>query len=224
MKEPIQNQPFKSLGTRLRYLRERLSESLAEVSGAVEINEDALELIEQGVERPSEEILMLLINHFDMHEMDALQLWELAGYDRHNALEMMNMGMTDDASEIPNAKPMVMMIAIDTRTQYTDSVDVHVNNAGVVMTFSQVTGLNQRQAVSRVGMSLQQAAAVSEILQQALIKARYGTQSRALPASHKSKSSKSAPLKSASSTQKPTSAKRTTRRRRSSSTDDKPGV
>jgi transcriptional regulator with XRE-family HTH domain len=58
--------PFKTLGTHLKYLRERGAETLAEVSGAVEINEDILERIEQGSERPSEEILMLLISHFNM--------------------------------------------------------------------------------------------------------------------------------------------------------------
>lgn len=162
--------PFKSLGTRLKYLREHSAESLAEVSGAVEINEDKLELIEQGIERPSEEILMLLINHFEMQELDAVQLWELAGYDRRNTPDMMTLGSDD----VQPGKNMVMMLALDMRTQYSDGVDINVNNAGVVMTFTQAGGLSQQQPVARVGMSLPQAEAVSEALQQAILKARYG--------------------------------------------------
>lgn len=189
MQESKFTPPFKSLGTRLKYLREHSSESLAEVSGAVEINEDKLELIEQGVERPSEEILMLLINHFEMQEMDAVQLWELAGYDRRNTPDILGLGTTDD---FQNGKSMVMMLAIDTRTQYSDGVDIHLNNAGVVLAFTQAAGLNQQQVVARVGMSLQQAEAVSEVLQNALIKARYsGAKALPPPRPHTRRSSSS---------------------------------
>ena len=68
MQESKSNAPFKPLGSHLRYLREQIQESVAEVSGAVEIDMDALERFEQGVERPSEDILMLLINHFNIQD------------------------------------------------------------------------------------------------------------------------------------------------------------
>ena len=162
--------PFKTLGTHLKYLRERSSETLAEVSGAVEINEDILERIEQGDERPSEEILMLLISHFNMQDTEAVQIWELAGYDRRNNPDMIGMNIQD---EMQSGKPMVMLLAIDVRTQYTDGVEVSVNNAGVVMAFTQAGGAGNAQPVSKVGMSLQQAEAVANALQQALLRARY---------------------------------------------------
>jgi hypothetical protein len=53
------NTPFKMLGSHLKYLREQLQESLMEVSGAVEIETETLYRIEQGVERPTEDILLL---------------------------------------------------------------------------------------------------------------------------------------------------------------------
>ena len=190
--------PFKTLGTRLKYLREHSAESLAEVSGAVEINEDKLELIEQGVERPSEEILMLLINHFDMQDTDAVQLWELAGYDRRHTPDRLNLNTGDDSQ---SGKPMVMMLAIDTRTQYSDGVDIHVNNAGVVMTFTQASGHNQQQPIAKVGMSLQQAQAVSEVLQQAMLRARYA-HTKALPVSRDQQSSKAVVSKPARKSRK----------------------
>lgn len=172
MQEPQHIPPFKTLGSRLKYLRERSSESLAEVSGAVEINEDSLERFESGSERPSEDILMLLISHFNMQDTEAVQLWELAGYDRRTGPDSFGPSL-QDGQDNQSGKPMVMFLAIDMRTQYTDGIEVTLNNAGVVMTFTQAGSGNQAQPVSRVGMSLQQAEVVSQVLQQALLNAKY---------------------------------------------------
>jgi hypothetical protein len=179
--------PYRTLGTHLKYLREHSSETLAEVSGAVEINEDILDRIEQGVERPSEEILMLLISHFNMGDNEAVQLWELAGYDHRNNPDIGTNAIQD---ELQSGKPMMMLLALDVRTQYTDGVDIAVNNAGLVMTFTQAGGNNQAQAVSRVGMSMAQAEAVAHCLQQALMQARYH-RPKGLPAPGSSNSSNS---------------------------------
>ncbi len=150
-------------------MRERLSESVAEVSGAVEIDEDALERIEQGIERPSEEILMLLMSHFNMQDTEAVQIWELAGYDRNLGPDIVG-GMADDFSAV---KPIVMLLALDVRTQYTDGIEVTADAAGVTMTFTQHVGKGLIQPVAKVGMSREQAHAVSMALQQALLRARY---------------------------------------------------
>lgn len=161
--------PFKTLGNRLKYLRERSSESLAEVSGAVEIDEDSLERIEEGIERPSEEILMLLMSHFDMQDTEAVQVWELAGYDRRNGPDLaIN---TDDL--LSGNKPVVMLLAVDVRTQYTDGIDIMADAAGITMTFTQQTGPGTNQPVSKVGMSLEQAQAVASALQHAILSAKY---------------------------------------------------
>ena len=50
------DKPFANLGKHLRNVREQASRSLAEVSGAIEIEEQALKLIETGQERPEEEV------------------------------------------------------------------------------------------------------------------------------------------------------------------------
>ena len=73
-------QPFSSFGAELKKLREAQSKSQAEVSGAVEIEQQKLQAYEQGAQRPSEDILMLLIQHFDLHDEAADELWRLAGY------------------------------------------------------------------------------------------------------------------------------------------------
>lgn len=152
-------------------MRERLQESVAEVSGAVEIDEDKLERFEQGIERPSEEILMLLMSHFNMQDTEAVQIWELAGYDRNLGPDISTGLPADDFNA---AKPMVMLLAIDVRTQYTDGVDITADRAGVTLSFTQQAGKGAAQPVARVGMSIEQAEAVSLALQQALLRARYG--------------------------------------------------
>lgn len=158
--------PFKTLGTRLKYLRERSQESLAEVSGAVEIDEDKLERIEEGVERPSEEILMLLMSHFNMHDTEAVQVWELAGYDRRSGPE------TANTEDLLNGKPLVMLLAVDVRTQYTDGVDIVANGAGVTMAFTQQGSQGTPMPVAKVGMSIEHAEAVARALEQALLRVK----------------------------------------------------
>lgn len=150
-------QPFATLGERLKDLRKASKESVAEAAGAVEIGEDDLRKIEQGVERPSEEILMLLISHFGMKEDDAVRLWELAGYDASG----------DDQPESTNVtKTITMAIAMDPRVMYSDSVHVAGNKHGVVLSFMQPGGGDLPQMpISRIGMSHSQAKKLTRLLQ-----------------------------------------------------------
>src|SRR5689334_15557382 len=76
-----QEVPFQTLGSRLRRLRDHAKETLAEVAGAVEIDTRTLEAFEDGSDRPSEDILELLISHFSIQGLEADKLWKLADYD-----------------------------------------------------------------------------------------------------------------------------------------------
>ncbi len=178
MQEPTHNSiPFKNLGAHLKYVREQKSETLAEAAGAVEIDMDTLERIESGHERPAEDILMLLMDHFDVQDQEAVQLWESAGYERHQDKRGRN--PLEDLSK--NAA--VVVLAMDMRTQYTDALEVTANNSGIVMQFMQSNGSdNGAQPVARVGMSYEQAQVVLNTLQKAVLhgKAQY-TQRRLEP-------------------------------------------
>ena len=168
--------PYQHLGTHLKYLREQLKESLAEVSGAVEIDMHLLERIEQGVERPSEDILLLLISHFNMQDQEAVQLWELAGYDGDTPSKF---NLQDEIAA--GNKPVVMVIGLDMRTMYSDGLDVGVNQAGLTLNFTQAAANNQRMPVGRIGMSADQAEYVIKTLQEAVLKARYASGPKRLP-------------------------------------------
>lgn len=156
--------PYKPLGSHLKQMREKRKETLAEVSGAVEIDADMLVAFEEGIERPVEDILLLLISHFSAKEDQATKLWELAGYDQ-TELPTQHM-INNPHGQVQNG---VVVLPADSRIVYTDKVHVMVNNYGVIMNFMQtaVPG-NQPMAVSRIGMSKEHARSVLEVLQKTL--------------------------------------------------------
>lgn len=162
--------PYKSLGNRLKVIRERQKQSLTEVSGAVEIEVDMLTSIELGTEKPSEDILLLLISYFGIKEDEADKLWALADYDQSPTQET-------------STKPSMIVSPSDARIIYTDLIYVTGNQHGVVMNFMQESGpQGQPLIVSRVGMSREHARSVLDVLQQTL-----DASPKSLPAPTKSK-------------------------------------
>jgi transcriptional regulator with XRE-family HTH domain len=168
------NAPFTTLGKHLKYVRQQLDQSLAEVSGAVEIEENRLERIEAGEERPTEDILLLLISHFGMQEQQAVQLWELADYG-----DELPDHIKQDADQVIS-KSVVMLLAMDTRAIYSDGVEATVTKAGITLNFTQEGG-QASTPVSRVGMSVDQAEEVLRTLQQAILQAKYSHGTKLLP-------------------------------------------
>ena len=159
--------PYESLGGQLKRLREVHKESVAEVSGAVEIDEKALDQIEAGQERPSEDILLLLISHFGIQDDKAAELWQLAGYDKPHDQD--NDHEHDDEPRESFNRTQTMMVMIDPRVMYSDAVEVVANKQGVVVNFSQTSGPSDKMlTISRIGMSYHQAQMVMGLLHQAL--------------------------------------------------------
>jgi transcriptional regulator with XRE-family HTH domain len=150
--------PYQPLGKNLKELRSRVNESLAEASGAVEIDVRELASFELGKIRPSEDVLLLLISHFGAKDDEAVRLWEMAGYgmDKVPASHADNSGSSSAQSNTENS-----------RILFTDIVDIMVNNYGVVMNFMQGAG-NSPQSVAKVGMSREHAKSVLRILEHTL--------------------------------------------------------
>jgi len=174
MQEPKRQSPFKTLGKYLKILREDQRKSLAEVSGAVEIDSEMLERIEQGEERPTEDLLMLLVSYFDLQDHEAVQLWDSAGYakgykEHFHAL--------DDSQ----TKIATILLALDVRVMYSDSVAVSGNESGVVMSFLQRAEQEQPLPVARIGMSYTQAEEVLRVLEIALLRSKYMPNKLLLP-------------------------------------------
>lgn len=144
-------------------MREKRKESLAEVSGAVEIDVSVLTQYERGISRPSEDILMLLMSHFALKDEDALKIWDLAGYGRQDD------GFQPAESAAEKSVKQVMVLPMDARVVYTDMAHIVVNKNGIVLNFMQEAGLGgQPLAVARLGMSKEHAQNVVDLLQKAL--------------------------------------------------------
>lgn len=149
--------PFRTLGRQLKALRNRVNESIAEASGAVEIEAETLASYELGQSRPGEDVLLLLISHFGAKDDEAVRLWEMAGYgmDKIPVVHNVNEDL-QSTSQPATSEPRIL---------FTDIVDVTVNNYGVVMSFMQGATPNIKPStVARVGMSREHAKSVLEIL------------------------------------------------------------
>lgn len=155
--------PYRSLGRHLKDLRNRANESLAEASGAVEIDAKELASFELGKLRPTEDVLLLLISHFGARDDEAVKLWEMAGYglDKAPAAQMAN-------------EELRLQSADDNRVLFTDIVDIVVNKYGVIMNFMQTGPASSSQPVARVGMSREHAKSILQILQTTLSKTEPG--------------------------------------------------
>jgi hypothetical protein len=170
--------PYKSLGSHLKYVREQSRQSLMEVSGAVEIDQRSLERIEAGIERPAEDILLLLISHFGVADREAVQLWELANYDSD-----MPDQIRPEAEPQLSSKNVVMLVGFDTRTVYSDGLEVIWNDSGATLNFTQTVGANQHMPVAKLGMSHDQVEQVISALQRAMLQAKYVGNTKLLPPS-----------------------------------------
>ena len=159
----MSNAPFEAFGSKLKQIREEAKESIAEVSGAVEVDTRELAAIEAGHNQPSEDIVLLLISHFALKEDEALKMWELAGYDQEKT------GISSMVSDESGVNQTAYVNQHDARILYTDMVHVNANKYGVIINFLQGLGAgNQPMAVSRIGMSREHAQSLLDVLQQTL--------------------------------------------------------
>ena len=74
-----------------------------------------------------------------------------------------------------------MLLAIDQRTLYTDSLDIHYSNTGLVLNFKQNAGQKQSVSVAKLGMSYEQAEQVLDTLQKVLLRNKYLKGPKRLP-------------------------------------------
>jgi len=171
----MDSKPYQQLGEQLRNHRISTKETIAEASNALELEEKVLESYESGLDRPDEELLFMLINHYRLQERNANKLWELAGYETHFN--------DDDALEeaMLAAKQLIMVIASDNRTLYTDGVNIDCTKTGIQLSFTQSIGQNKTINIARVGMSFEQANQVIKGISVALTYAKFTPNNLFLP-------------------------------------------
>ncbi|HUY53035.1 MAG TPA: hypothetical protein VMV24_00455 [Candidatus Dormibacteraeota bacterium] len=165
MKEQSTNKnPYHLLGNQLQSIREKNNQTIDQVSGSVEIDSALLVKFETGQELPDEDILHLLISHFDLKNDQAKKIWQLAGYD--NFID----NFYSEPQENNAQMPTIVIVPFDNKVVYSDLVQMTTNNHGLVLNFMQ-TGFqknNQPQLVSRIGISKEHAANIITMLSEAL--------------------------------------------------------
>ena len=176
MTEPRKDQPYSELGNFIKSHRQKFNESLQDVSSAIEIEPADLEKIELGQDRPSEDILILLINHFNLKDNEALSLWKMANYDDLSLLENMPYTTSQPKTDFVSGTNIVMLMPVDARAIYSDHFEVVVGQSGLVLNFNQAVPNNQTIPVSKVGVSLDQAANILKALQSALLSVKYNAE------------------------------------------------
>jgi transcriptional regulator with XRE-family HTH domain len=154
---------YYKLGQVIRSYRLAADKSIEDLSGAVEVDPKFITDLEKGSAKPPEDILALIINHLDIEENEADELWELAGYQ----IESQNGG--EKVAKSDDNQPVNIILPEDMPILYTDMVNVVSNKYGVVFNFVQGVGPNGQPAVvSRVGMSHDHAKSVLEVLRKSL--------------------------------------------------------
>lgn len=164
---PRRTNPYSRLGAQLQRLRRAAKETIDELSGAIEWPAAELKAIESGRRRPPEEVLMLIIMHFNLSDRQGISLWEMAGYTPPKSRPRSSR-RTSTSGET-ELKPAIVVMPIDNRVVYTDMAHVMANDFGVILNFLQTTDPAQPPvAVARVGMSRQHAASLLSLLQATL--------------------------------------------------------
>jgi len=156
--------PYYLLGYKIRDIREKNNQTIDQVAGAVEVDKEQLIKFEDGLNLPDEDILLLLISHFDLKNDEARKIWQLAGYETAED----NFNPESITGNIQ--QPTIVIVPFDNKIIYSDLVQVTANNYGLVLSFMQAsqTKNTQPQFVSRVGISKEHARDIIKMLDEAL--------------------------------------------------------
>ena len=172
-----ESRKFQDLGGQLKKLRLDANKTIEDVSGAVELSADRLKQIEIGSIRPKEELIFLLASYFNLSFPKTQHLLWLAGYNKkviQNAkIDFRSLFNNASSKKVHDSRQILLAIPNlqDDRTIYTNETSVNVSNSGVVIEFLQSATINQNneaKTIAKVGMSVEHAYQLRDILQHAL--------------------------------------------------------
>lgn len=173
MSEP---RKFQDFGNQLKRIRLEANKTINDVSGAVELSSEKLQQIELGEVRPREELVFLLSSYFNLSFPKTQHLLRLAGYGKkveNTQTEFKSLFGSLPANKAHDSQQFFLAISdlYDERTLYTNETSVNVSSSGVVIEFLQSAATNrdnQPKTIAKVGMSIEHAYQLRDILQHAL--------------------------------------------------------
>jgi len=158
---------YEELGGEIKGLRKIAGESIEDVCDAVEIPHKLLKEIESGTVRPEEDLLAMLLSHFEVDEIEAIRMWRMAGYNEDQEGDQVSKDNSNNKQENDD-NHLRISIPADKPVLYTDMVQVLSNQYGVVLHFLQLSPNQQATVVSRIGMSKEHAKSLLKLLQKNL--------------------------------------------------------
>ncbi|MFZ5365791.1 MAG: helix-turn-helix domain-containing protein [Patescibacteria group bacterium] len=150
---------YKELGDRIREHRKKLNIGIKAAARQLDIDFSYLSKVENGLERPSKDLLNRLIFNYQLQEKQASELFHLAEY-REGVITV------DRENNENNSKEQTITIPAGTQTLYSDVVSVTASPHGIVLNFAQQLGpTNQFVVVSRIGMSKEHVRSLIRVLE-----------------------------------------------------------
>lgn len=162
--------PYQQLGQRLRRIRESQHQTIEDVANSIEVDNNLLIRIEDGSLRPDEEIMDLLVSHYNIQDQLVDQLYELAGYSFDQNEDVLNETLS---SALGLSKQIMLFFnPLESRVIYTDGfhIDYNYHGAQLVFTQSSAKGYN---TVSQLGMSYEMLENVSKTIALAMLYRKY---------------------------------------------------
>jgi transcriptional regulator with XRE-family HTH domain len=159
---------FHKLGASLRELRLSKKLNITQFADLIDIDRTHLSKLENGHERPSQDVLRRINNRFLLSRDEALKLWHEAGYPNS---ELVVTESEKKEGIIMNPSPQQGLETTQSGPQlnininrekvpilYADTVYVMSNDNGLVLDVAQGVGpIPQQHVVSSIGMSKDQA-------------------------------------------------------------------
>ena len=169
---------FTDFGGQLKKIRLNANKTIDDVSGAVELSVDRLRQIEMGEVRPEEDLVCLLASYFKLSLPKTQHLLSLAGYkvrmtDGAKGLESIVKNFPGNKLRDPQQILVAISEMVDERAIYINETKVNVSSSGVVVEFLQSATINRDnrpKTISKIGMSVEHAYQLCDILQRALSK------------------------------------------------------
>lgn len=170
---------LKMLGQELKAIRLKKNQSRKDVASSIEVSVDCLKKIEEGLFKPSEDTLEALAEHYKLKDEELDKWFKLVGYVTENpsfSSEDLNsnpINVLESLFGMNIPKTFIMLSRVDQKPVYTDLLDIHYDQNGIMFNFKQSLGNKEPKSISKLVMSYDHAECVLQTLKDVLIKVKY---------------------------------------------------
>lgn len=164
---------YKDSGEKIKFLRLSHNKNLTDLSEAIQVDKSYLSKIENGLIRPSSNIISKLGRYFSLSPLEINDLMQLAGYGSTSKKEgILKDSISFEEKEQPQTNKIKLSFKMPENLPilYSDSIAVTGSVYGIVFDVAQRMGSTEHYTVvSRIGVSLSHAKALLKVLSKKII-------------------------------------------------------